>query len=120
MPTSKMRKKRPKDIKGLPQDHLGTVPGTNIAPFSASSLPGPGGVSVPGVAKSWTQQSDFHFHSSLQASLVAQMVKNPAAIWVNLGSIPGLGRALEEGMATHSCILAWRIPWTEEPGDYSP
>ena len=24
--------------------------------------------------------------------------------------------ALEEGMATHSCILAWRIPWTEEPG----
>ena len=48
MPTSKMRKKRPKDIKGLPQDHLGTVPGTNIAPFSASSLPDPGGVSVPG------------------------------------------------------------------------
>ena len=32
------------------------------------------------------------------------------------GSIPGLGRPLEEGMATHSSILAWRIPWTEEPG----
>ena len=28
------------------------------------------------------------------------------------GSIPGLGRSLEEGMATHSSILAWRIPWT--------
>ena len=27
---------------------------------------------------------------------------------------------LEEGMATHSTILAWRIPWTEEPGGYSP
>ena len=27
---------------------------------------------------------------------------------------------LEEGMATHSSILAWRIPWTEEPGGYSP
>ena len=27
---------------------------------------------------------------------------------------------LEEGMATHSSILAWRIPWTEEPVDYSP
>ena len=27
---------------------------------------------------------------------------------------------LEEGMATHSSILAWRIPWTEEPGRYSP
>ena len=32
------------------------------------------------------------------------------------GLIPGLGRPLEEGMATHSSILAWRIPWTEEPG----
>ena len=31
-------------------------------------------------------------------------------------SIPGSGRPLEEGMATHSSILAWRIPWTEEPG----
>ena len=26
---------------------------------------------------------------------------------------------LDKGMATHSSILAWRIPWTEEPGDYS-
>ena len=34
----------------------------------------------------------------------------------DLGSIPGLGRSLEKGMATHSSILAWRIPWTEEPG----
>ena len=33
-----------------------------------------------------------------------------------VGSIPGLGRPLAEGMATHSSILAWRIPWTEEPG----
>ena len=36
------------------------------------------------------------------------------------GSIPGSGRShedpLEKGMATHSSVLAWRIPWTEEPG----
>ena len=32
-----------------------------------------------------------------------------------LGSIPRLGRSLEKEMATHSSILAWRIPWTEEP-----
>jgi len=32
------------------------------------------------------------------------------------GSIPGSGRPLEEGMATHSSILASRIPWTEETG----
>ena len=34
----------------------------------------------------------------------------------DLGCIPGLGRCLEEGMATHSSVLALRIPWTEEPG----
>ena len=33
------------------------------------------------------------------------------------GSIPGLGNPLEEGMATHSSVLAWRIPWKEEPGE---
>ena len=32
------------------------------------------------------------------------------------GSIPGSGRPLEEGIATHSSILAWNIPWAEEPG----
>ena len=32
------------------------------------------------------------------------------------GLIPGSGRSLEKGMAIHSSILAWRIPWTEEPG----
>ena len=30
-------------------------------------------------------------------------------------SIPGSGRSLKESMATHSSILAWRIPWTEDP-----
>ena len=34
----------------------------------------------------------------------------------DVGSIPGLGRSLQEGMATHSSIPPWRIPWTEEPG----
>ena len=34
----------------------------------------------------------------------------------DLGSIPGWQVPLEKGMATHSSILAWRIPWTEEPG----
>ena len=34
----------------------------------------------------------------------------------DLGSIPGSGSSLEKEMATHSSILAWRIPWTEEPG----
>ena len=34
----------------------------------------------------------------------------------DVGLIPGSKDALEEGMATHSGILAWEIPWTEEPG----
>ena len=49
-------------------------------------------------------------------SLVAQMVKNLPVMektWVQ-----SLGREdpLETGMATHFSVLAWRIPWTEEPG----
>ena len=48
-----------------------------------------------------------------RASLMAQMVKNPSAMWETL--IWSLDRedALEKGMATHSSFLAWRIPWTE-------
>ena len=34
----------------------------------------------------------------------------------DLGSIPGLGKSPGEEMATHSSILAWKIPWTEDPG----
>ena len=34
----------------------------------------------------------------------------------DLGLIPGSGKSLEKGTATHSSILAWRSPWTEEPG----
>ena len=35
----------------------------------------------------------------------------------DMGLIPGSGRSLQKGMATHSSILAWRIPWGEEPGE---
>ena len=45
----------------------------------------------------------------IRASLVAQTVKNAPAVW-DLGSIPGSGRSPEGGHATHSSILAWRIP----------
>ena len=50
------------------------------------------------------------------ASLVAQMLNNlPAMLETWVRSL-GWEDPLEEGMATHSSILAWRIPWTEEPG----
>ena len=44
------------------------------------------------------------------------MVKNLTANAGDTGLIPGKGRSLEKGMVTHSSILAWEIPWTEEPG----
>ena len=44
------------------------------------------------------------------------MIKTPPANARDRGSIPGLGRSPGEGNETHSSILAWRIPWTEEPG----
>ena len=55
-------------------------------------------------------------YCNLGASLVAQRLKHPPAMletWVR-----SLGRedSLEKEMATHSSSLAWRIPWTEEPG----
>ena len=38
----------------------------------------------------------------------------------DVGSIPGLEDPLEKEVAIHSSILAWEIPWTEEPGGYNP
>ena len=52
----------------------------------------------------------------LRASLVAQMVKNLPAIQETWVRSLGQEDPLEKGMAIHSSILAWRIPWTEEPG----
>ena len=73
------------------------------------------GQSVPGIRLPLTFWSLMF---GLGASLVAQMVKNLPVMqdrWVGF-----LGRQdpLEKEMATHSCILAWRIPWLEDP--YSP
>ena len=50
------------------------------------------------------------------ASLVAQTVKNLPTMRET--QVPSLGQEdpLEKGMATHSGVLAWRIPWAEEPG----
>ena len=48
-------------------------------------------------------------------SMVAQTVKNLPAVQETLVQSLGLEDPLEKGMATHSSILAWRIPWTEEP-----
>ena len=55
-----------------------------------------------------------------RASLMPQLVKHLPAMQET--QVPSLGQEnpLEKGMATHSSIIAWRIPGTEEPGGYSP
>ena len=50
------------------------------------------------------------------ASPVVQIVKNLVAVWETWIRSLGQEDPLEKGMATHSSILAWRIPWMEEPG----
>ena len=54
------------------------------------------------------------------ASLVAQTVKRLPAMRETQVRSPGQEDPLEKEMATHSSTLAWKIPWTEEPGRYSP
>ena len=50
------------------------------------------------------------------SSLMVQMINNlPAMQEIQVQSLGGED-ALEKGMATHSSVIAWRIPWTEEPG----
>ena len=51
------------------------------------------------------------------ASLMAQMIKNPSTMQETWLRFLGWEDLLEKGMAIHSSLLAWRIPWTEEPGE---
>ena len=67
------------------------------------------GAAIRGVAKSWTQLSD-------RTELVAQMVKNSPVIQDTQVQSLSQEYPLGKGLATCSSILAWRIPWREEPG----
>ena len=63
----------------------------------------------------WEAAEEELFHSR-GAFLVAQAVTNLLAIQETRVRSPAREDPLEKGMATHSTILAWRTPWTEEPG----
>ena len=64
----------------------------------------------------WGGGIRYHLNADHWASLVAQMVKNLLSVQETWLHSMGREDPLEEGMATHSSILAWRTPWTEEPG----
>ena len=59
-----------------------------------------------------------HLFSSISRNILMAMAgpKESTCNARDQGLIPGSGKSLEESMATHSSILAWRSPWTEEPG----
>ena len=67
---------------------------------------------VHGVAKSRERLSDLAAEAAARASLVAQLVKNLPAIQETWVLFLGWEDPLEKGKATHSSILAWRIPQT--------
>ena len=67
--------------------------------------------SIPGSARSAGEGRGYPLQYSW-ASLVAQLVKNPTAMWETWVGPLGWKDALEKGKATHSSILAWRIPRT--------
>jgi len=66
---------------------------------------------IPGLGIFTGEEVGFPFHYSW-AFLVAQLVKNPPAMRETWVQSLGCEDPLEKGKATHSSILAWRIPWT--------
>ena len=102
--------------------------------WSGLSFPSPGDLPDPGMEPESSALAGGFFtteppgkpyiilsYTYLWPSLVAQMVKNLRAMRGTRVQSLGWKDPLEEDMATHSSILAWRIPWTEDPGVlYSP
>ena len=58
----------------------------------------------------------FPYRSLQEISLVAQMVKHLSTMWEAQVQCLGQEDPLEKEMAIHSSTIAWKIPWTEEPG----
>ena len=89
-------------------------PDSSVGKESACNAGDPG--SIPGSERSVGEGIGYPGKCSW-ASLVAQLVKNRPAMWETwVRSLRWEGERLEKGKATHSSILVWRIPWTEEPG----
>ena len=84
-------------------------PGGSVGKESTCNAGDPG--SIPGSGRSPGEGNGYPLQYSW-ASLAAQLVKNSPAMWESWVQSLGWEDPLEKGMATHSSILAWRIPWT--------
>ena len=65
----------------------------------------------------WSKSEENRYHILMHIFWMAQMVKKLPTVWETWVWSLGREDPLEKGMATHSSILAWKIPWTEEPGE---
>ena len=88
-------------------------PGSSAGKESTCNAEDPG--LIPGLQRSPGEGMGYLLHYSW-TSLVAQTIKNLPAIQETWVQSLGWEDPLEKGMATHFSILAWRIPWTEDPG----
>ena len=88
-------------LQGFPHSSVGKEPACNVG--DTSSVPGLG--RSPGEGIGYPLQYSWAF-------LVTQLVKKPHAMWETWVQFLGWEDPLEKGKATHSSILAWRIPWT--------
>ena len=84
-------------------------PDSLVGQESACNEADPG--SIPGSGRSPGEGIGYSLQYSW-ASLVAQLVKNPPAMWVTWVQSLGWEDTLKKGKATHSSILGWRTPWT--------
>ena len=87
--------------------HILVSPGSSAGKESTCNAGDPNW--IPGWGRSPGEEIDYPLHYSC-TSLVAQTVKNPPAMWETWVQSLGWEDPLQEGMATHSSILAWRIP----------
>ena len=93
-------------------DHRG-FPDSSVGKESACSAGNLGSIPVLGISAG--EGIGYPLRYS-RASLVAQLIKNLPAMWEAWIRSLGWEDPQEKGKATHSSILAWKIPWTEEPG----
>ena len=107
---------------GVFVENLGSIPGLgsspgerNGYPLQYSGLENSMDCVVHDITKSQKRLSDFHFHF-FWGFLVAQLVKILPAVQETWVQSQGQKDPLEKEMAPHSSILAWKIPWTEQPG----
>ena len=92
-------------------------PGSSVGKESACDVGDPS--SIPGSGRSPGEGIGYPLQYSW-ASLAFQTVKNLPALWETWVWSLDWEELLKKGTATHVSFLAWRIPWTEEPGGYSP